>query len=119
MIKHFSAFFTLLLFFLHLNASATEKPRYHTPGTLAAGPAAFADDAHQQQWVDSVFNQMDEAQQIGQLIMAMAYSNLGPSHEASVAKLVTDNHIGGLIFMQGGPARQARLTNKYQRLALL
>jgi hypothetical protein len=31
-----------------------------------------------------------------------------------LSKLITENKIGGLIFFQGGPVRQANLTNRYQ-----
>src|SRR5690606_20575403 len=32
-------------------------------------------------------------------------------------KLIRDQHLGGLIFSTGGPVRQAKLTNEYQKLA--
>jgi len=68
-------------------------------------------------WVDSVFNSLTPDQRIGQLFFAAAYSNLGKGHVDGIIDLVTKQHIGGLIFFQGGPVRQALLTNRYQRLA--
>lgn len=68
-------------------------------------------------WVDSVFRTLDEEQRIGQLFMVAAYSNRGSDHIQTITKLITDCHIGGLIFFQGGPYRQAALTNYYQGLA--
>lgn len=68
-------------------------------------------------WVDSVFKTLDEEQRIGQLFMVAAYSNRGPEHTQNITKLITNCHIGGLIFFQGGPGRQAALTNYYQSLA--
>ena len=68
-------------------------------------------------WVDSIYNQMSFDEKVGQLFMVAAYSNKDTIHTNAVEKLVRDYKIGGLIFFQGGPMRQARLTNKYQSLA--
>ena len=51
--------------------------------------------------------------------MVAAYSNKGKKHTDEIMKLVKSEHIGGLIFFQGGPVRQARLTNQYQQAAKL
>lgn len=69
------------------------------------------------QWVDSTFNAMSPDQRLGQLFMVAAYSNLNEEHYQEVDKLVSQYHVGGLIFFQGGPVRQAILTNRYQALA--
>ncbi len=68
-------------------------------------------------WVDSVMSTLTEDQKIGQLFMVAAYSNRGPEHEQELAKLIREQGIGGLIFFQGGPGRQARMTNRLQALA--
>lgn len=68
-------------------------------------------------WVDSIFNTMDADQRIGQLFMVAAYSNRTEEHTDEIASLIKNCHIGGLIFFQGGPVRQAMLTNYYQSLA--
>jgi len=68
-------------------------------------------------WVDSIYNQMSFDERVGQLFMVAAYSNKDSAHTADIEKLVAENKIGGLIFFQGGPMRQARLTNRYQSLA--
>lgn len=68
-------------------------------------------------WSDSVLKTMTLKERIGQLFMVAAYSNKGKSHVQEIEKLITENHIGGLIFFQGGPVRQARLTNQYQSKA--
>lgn len=65
-------------------------------------------------WADSVFNSLSPKERIGQLFMVAAYSNKGPEHQAEILKLIQENAIGGLIFFQGGPGRQAKLTNTYQ-----
>ncbi len=73
----------------------------------------------QTKWVDSVYNQMSLDERIGQLFMVAAYSNKDSVHNNSIEKLVSQYKIGGLIFFQGGPKRQARLTNRYQKKAKL
>lgn len=65
-------------------------------------------------WVDSIYNQMTFEEKVGQLFMVAAYSNKDAEHVKSIDKLVEEYKIGGLIFFQGGPVRQARLTNRYQ-----
>lgn len=68
----------------------------------------------QEVWVDSVYNQLSFDEKIGQLFMVAAYSNKDEAHNKSIEKLIEENKIGGLIFFQGGPVRQAKLTNRYQ-----
>ncbi|HRW90064.1 MAG TPA: glycoside hydrolase family 3 N-terminal domain-containing protein, partial [Flavobacteriales bacterium] len=68
-------------------------------------------------WADSVFQSLDLDQRIAQLFMVAAYSNKDAAHETDIERLVRQRNIGGLIFFQGGPARQARLTNRYQGAA--
>ena len=68
-------------------------------------------------WVDSIYNQFSFEEKVGQLFMVAAYSNKDEAHNKSIDKLVEDYKIGGLIFFQGGPVRQATLTNRYQSKA--
>lgn len=68
-------------------------------------------------WADSVLSTLSLDERIAQLMMVAAYSNKDARHEAEIESLVRERGIGGLIFFQGGPARQARLTNRYQSAA--
>jgi beta-N-acetylhexosaminidase len=77
----------------------------------------FPETEAETKWVDSIYNQMSFEEKAGQLFMVAAYSNKDAAHFAEVEKLVTENKVGGLIFFQGGPMRQARLTNRFQSLA--
>jgi beta-glucosidase-like glycosyl hydrolase/CubicO group peptidase (beta-lactamase class C family) len=65
-------------------------------------------------WVDSVMFTLNSRDRLAQLFMMPAYSNLDERHENTVKKGITDYHIGGLIFFQGTPEKQAALTNIYQ-----
>ena len=51
--------------------------------------------------------------------MVAAYSNKNEAHNKSIDELITKYKIGGLIFFQGGPVRQATLTNRYQKQSKL
>ncbi len=100
----------LLLLFIGVLFSSTtfpsdnEKNRTSTPSLLPL----------ESSWVDSVFNELSLNQKIGQLFMVSAYSNKGPEHTQHILRLIKKYHIGGLIFFQGAPGKQAKLTNIYQ-----
>lgn len=68
-------------------------------------------------WVDSVFNTLSQDQKIAQLMIIRAHSNLGQDHINQVTNLIKQYNVGGLCFFQGGPVRQANLTNFYQGIA--
>ena len=65
-------------------------------------------------WVDSVFNTLTPEEKIAQLIVVAAYSNRGDEHRQEIFRMIRDKKVGGLIFFQGGPGRQAALINQYQ-----
>ncbi len=71
----------------------------------------------EKKWTDSIYNSLSFEERVGQLFMVAAYSNKDAAHEQEVENLVRDYKVGGLIFFQGGPARQAKLTNRYQAAA--
>lgn len=68
-------------------------------------------------WVDSVFNSLTPEQRIAQLMVIRAHSNLGADHIAKVTRDIQQYNVGALCFFQGGPIRQANLTNFYQGIA--
>jgi beta-glucosidase-like glycosyl hydrolase/CubicO group peptidase (beta-lactamase class C family) len=68
-------------------------------------------------WVDSVYAQLNMEERIGQMMMVSAYSGGKNYNEERITDLLNKHYLGGVIFMQGCPGRQAVLTNKYQRMA--
>ena len=56
-------------------------------------------------------------ERIAQMIMVYGYSNMGPVHEKEVLRQVKRQKVGGILFFQGEPLEQARLTNLYQEAA--
>jgi beta-N-acetylhexosaminidase len=81
-------------------------------------------NAPQQAWVDSVFNSLTPDERIAQLIMVAATSDVKRSligtersNPDYVRKLIQENKVGGVVFFQGGPVPQARLTNEFQSIS--
>ncbi len=68
-------------------------------------------------WSDSVFASLTPDERLAQLFMVTAFSNRDSRHAEEISNLVSNYGIGGIMFLQGGPARQAKLTNEYQSLA--
>lgn len=68
-------------------------------------------------WVDSVFQQLTQDEKIAQLMIVRAHSNLSQNHINHVTELIKKYNVGGLCFFQGGPIRQANLTNYYQQIS--
>jgi beta-N-acetylhexosaminidase len=68
-------------------------------------------------WADSVLKTLSNEEKIAQLMVIRAHSNLGEKHVQEVTNLIKQYNVGGLCFFQGGPVRQATLTNQYQKLA--
>lgn len=77
----------------------------------------FKDSDRETAWVDSIYSKMTVREKIGQLFMISAYSNRDSLHTKEVNTLIEDYKVGGLIFFQGAPVRQAKLTNLYQSKA--
>ncbi|SHJ07740.1 beta-glucosidase [Hymenobacter daecheongensis DSM 21074] len=71
----------------------------------------------EQTWVDSVFSSLTPDQRLGQLFMVAAYSNKDKKHAQHIDEMVRTYGVGGVMFLQGGPKRQAVLANRYQALA--
>ncbi|GAB3687520.1 glycoside hydrolase family 3 N-terminal domain-containing protein [Spirosoma flavus] len=105
-------------------AKATPKSAVSLPTRTKIASYKFGPDARPVEvfnlpdsgthWVDSVFQTLTPEQKIGQFFMVAAFSNRSENHNQYIEHLIQSNHIGGLIFFQGGPYRQAVLTNRYQ-----
>jgi len=80
-------------------------------------PLVANDSLAQKKWVDTLLNTMTIDEKIGQLFMVQAYSNKDKKHSDFIEALIEEYHIGGLIFMQGTPEKQALLNNNYQLIS--
>ncbi len=88
-------------------------------GCFLAGTsfAQYKSNLSASQWVDSIFKTLSKEEKIAQLMVIRAHSNLGEDHINSVVDQIKKYNVGALCFFQGGPVRQANLTNLYQSLA--
>ena len=86
-------------------------------GRLRQPPDPLPATAPEAAWVDSVFNSLSPEQRLGQLFMVAAYSNKDRSHVDHIERLVRNQNIGGVMFLQGGPRRQVQMTNRLQAAA--
>jgi beta-glucosidase-like glycosyl hydrolase/CubicO group peptidase (beta-lactamase class C family) len=84
------------------------------PMTFAQGYSFQADKNF---LIDSLLNTMTVDEKIGQLLMLPVYSDKNEQYYNDIEYLISRYHIGGLIFFQGTPARQAELTNRFQKNA--
>ncbi|MBA2407945.1 MAG: hypothetical protein H0V65_08145, partial [Chitinophagales bacterium] len=101
----------LTLFFLVPRVQPKQKENIMNPEE-GIPPYLYGDT----KWADSVLQTMSPEERIGQLFMVAAYSK-PDSDPAQVEDLITKYFIGGVIFMQGEPSRQAIFTNVYQSIS--
>lgn len=73
--------------------------------------------ANQPKWVDSVMNKLNRRERIAQMFFVRAHTNLGKKYSDSVGLVIKKEQLGGVVFFQGGPVRQATLTNAYQKVS--
>ncbi|MFC4212196.1 glycoside hydrolase family 3 protein [Pedobacter lithocola] len=72
---------------------------------------------NQPKWVDSVFKKLNRRERIAQMFFVRAHTNLGKKYTDSVGMVIKKEQLGGVIFFQGGPVRQAAATNAYQKVS--
>ncbi|MDO5980310.1 glycoside hydrolase family 3 N-terminal domain-containing protein [Flavivirga spongiicola] len=97
-------FFTVISFFTIFSALSQ-----------AAKNPLLTDDAEaQQKWADSIYESMTLAEKVGQLYMVQVMSDQDVTSKSKIIQLIKDYHIGGIIYSNGGPVRQAKLNNELQ-----
>jgi beta-N-acetylhexosaminidase len=63
-------------------------------------------------WADSILSRLSIEEKIGQMMMVPVS---GQTSQAEIDELIKEFHIGGVVFLHGGPVRQVRLTNHFQK----
>ena len=69
--------------------------------------------SQEQVWVDSLISTLSVREQIAQSFMAAAYTH-SDKPNATLIDLIQDIGIGGIIFMQGNPNNQVKVSAIYQ-----
>jgi len=78
-------------------------------------PLVTKDSLAQAQWVDATYNKMSIDEKLGQLFMVSVASDQSKTATDKIKALIGSQHLGGVIFSTGGPVRQAKLTNEFQK----
>jgi len=68
-------------------------------------------------WVDSLISTLSLEEKIGQLFMVPAFSRYDSYYRNEIRTQILDYHIGGILFMRGGPVRQVQLVNYLQSVS--
>ncbi|WP_203256822.1 glycoside hydrolase family 3 N-terminal domain-containing protein [Hyunsoonleella ulvae] len=82
-------------------------------------PLVTTDAEAQTKWVDSIYNTLSLKEKIGQLYMVQVMSNQDAATKNKIVNLIHKHHIGGIIYSNGGPYRQAKLNNELQAISKL
>jgi beta-glucosidase-like glycosyl hydrolase/CubicO group peptidase (beta-lactamase class C family) len=101
MLKHTAKIITLLLVIL-LFCGGT-KAKFENIETIP-----------ETSWADSVLKTLSLEEKIAQLVMIRAHSNKNKTYNDSLIQQIRRYQVGGACFFQGGPVRQAELTNRMQ-----
>ena len=83
----------------------------------ASTTKVHAQKMSEKKWVRKQFSALNLNEKIGQLMVLRAHSEWKQDKIDSLSNLIQKYNVGGLCFFQGGPVRQATLTNQYQKLA--
>ncbi len=67
--------------------------------------------------IDSALASMTLDEKIGQLFMIPVYSSKGQVEQDKIAAMIKEYKLGGLIFMQGNPSAQKRMTAYFQKIS--
>nr|WP_299381480.1 glycoside hydrolase family 3 N-terminal domain-containing protein [Allomuricauda sp.] len=78
-------------------------------------PLITKDTLAQQAWVNTQYDSMTVEERIGQLLMVSVSSNEVEESSKRIEELIDEHHIGGVVFLRGGPERQAKMTNEFQK----
>ena len=78
-------------------------------------PLLSEDYSKQNRWVDSIYNNLDLEEKIGQLITVWVATQYGEDEIKHISKLIEDYKLGGLIFSLGDIKSQAKAINKFQK----
>lgn len=105
MISRLNNYILLFLILLCILAGATNIIAQQTEDTI------------QSSWADSVLSSLTLEEKIAQLMMIRTFSNKNAEFYSKTEATIRKFNIGGLCFFQGGPVRQAKLTNRYQKAA--
>lgn len=113
--RSYRVFWVIAIKAVFLSAAIAATSAFTTPAIHAK--KTLNDSAQHRAWATQKLQSLTLEEKIGQLFMVAAYSNKDAAHEKAIRELIKEQKIGGLIFMQNNPEKQAALTNTYQELS--
>ena len=102
---------------VQLFAQTATSPTTKSLAAPVTVPTFLRNTEQATRWADSLIADMPLEQQVAQLIMVAGYSNRTRAYEDSLADLIRTWKLGGVVFFQGGPMRQAKLNNRLQAVS--
>ncbi len=82
---------------------------------LNIDPLITKDSLAQKRWVNGIYESMSLEEKVGQLFMVSIASDQDKMSIEKIKQLIISENIGGIIFSTGGPMRQAKISNDYQK----
>ena len=105
MVKHVIKFVSIILI-----------PIFFLGGTFIEKKEVVLDEV-KSSWADSILHTLTLEEKIAQLISIRAHSDKNQSYNQDLVRQVEKYQVGGACFFQGGPVRQAMLTNHMQKVS--
>lgn len=95
---------SLTFFVVNTNLTAQFKPQSLSKSEQRKAKA----------WVNKTYRSLSQDEKLGQLFIVALYTNKGNEAIEDVRKLVTEEHLGGLILMQDDAEQHTHLVNELQ-----
>ncbi|HBQ58075.1 MAG TPA: hypothetical protein DD671_00170, partial [Balneolaceae bacterium] len=112
--------FLIVLFLLGSTNIQAQKLSEFLFGQTLKNPPKTALDKASEAYLDSLIQNTPLEEKIGQLFFVPAqgqFTNRDSRTFKELEKMITDYHVGGIIFMRGDIYGQAIMTNKLQRMS--
>jgi len=98
-------FITLSAFMCTILSSQENAPGNITPSFL---------EYTSHPWVDSVLKTLTTRERIAQSVWIAGYSDRNEAHEEELVSAISRHGVGGVLFFQGTPEKEAAMTNRLQ-----
>lgn len=105
--KKFIKTFTLIMLTIFLAANPRNQLKSVYPAQHSPNP----------NWVSQKMASLTLREKIAQFLMIRVYSNKDVVYQKQIDDLIKKWQIGGVCFFQGGPVKQAKLTNRWQNMS--
>lgn len=106
----------LLLFAIFFLSGQAINSESFSGASINITPPFYNQDS---QWVDSLMQNLSLKDKISQLFIIAVYSDKTEKYNQQIIKLLNNYKVGGILFMEGSPVNQVKLTNRLQKTATI